>query len=139
MHYWQRLVFSLRAHLTGASRTSSRAWIKGSENICHRRKCTVHADAQRRATRKSTPATRRRRTLGALLSDGIDSRLTVRYMAEISATPLKTFSMRFAEVGYDKPSAALTFARAFDTEHRTLDAPSIYARRAACCPPGRHL
>ena len=63
--------------------------------------------------------------LGAFLSGGIDSSLTVRYMAEVSATPLKTFSMRFAEEGYDETGAALAVARAFGSEHTVLDAPAI--------------
>ncbi len=63
--------------------------------------------------------------LGAFLSGGIDSSLTVRYMAEAGASPLKTFSMRFAEEGYDESDAALAVARAFGTEHALLDAPAI--------------
>ncbi|SDI49141.1 asparagine synthase (glutamine-hydrolyzing) [Propionivibrio dicarboxylicus] len=65
--------------------------------------------------------------LGAFLSGGIDSSLTVRYMAETGAAPLKTFSMRFSEEGYDETSAALAVARAFDTDHMVLDAPAIDA------------
>lgn len=65
--------------------------------------------------------------LGAFLSGGIDSSLTVRYMAEAGATPLKTFSMRFAEEGYDETGAALAVTRAFGTEHLILDAPAIDA------------
>lgn len=63
--------------------------------------------------------------LGAFLSGGIDSSLVVRYMAEIGASPLKTFSMRFAEEGYDETGAALAVARAFGTDHCVLDAPAI--------------
>ncbi|MBL8399227.1 MAG: asparagine synthase (glutamine-hydrolyzing) [Candidatus Accumulibacter sp.] len=63
--------------------------------------------------------------LGAFLSGGIDSSLVVRYMAEAGASPLKTFSMRFAEEEYDETEAALAVARAFGTEHTVLDAPSI--------------
>lgn len=65
--------------------------------------------------------------LGAFLSGGIDSSLTVRYMAEAGATPLKTFSMRFAEEGFDETGAALAVAQAFGTEHTILDAPAIDA------------
>jgi asparagine synthase (glutamine-hydrolysing) len=65
--------------------------------------------------------------LGAFLSGGIDSSLAVRYMAEAGATPLKTFSMRFAEEGYDETDAALAVARAFGTEHTILEAPAIDA------------
>ncbi len=65
--------------------------------------------------------------LGAFLSGGIDSSLTVRYMAEAGAAPLKTFSMRFAEEGYDETAAALAVASAFGSEHTILDAPAIDA------------
>ena len=65
--------------------------------------------------------------LGAFLSGGIDSSLAVRYMAEAGASPLKTFSMRFAEEGYDETDAALAVARAFGTEHTVLEAPAIDA------------
>ena len=65
--------------------------------------------------------------LGAFLSGGIDSSLAVHYMAEAGAAPLKTFSMRFAEEGYDETDAALAVARAFGTEHTVLDAPAIDA------------
>jgi asparagine synthase (glutamine-hydrolysing) len=66
--------------------------------------------------------------LGAFLSGGIDSSLAVRYMAEAGASPLKTFSMRFAEEGYDETAAALAVSRAFGTEHTVLDAPAIDAQ-----------
>lgn len=65
--------------------------------------------------------------LGAFLSGGIDSSLAVRYMAEAGATPLKTFSMRFAEEGFDETDAALAVSRAFGTDHTVLDAPAIDA------------
>ncbi|MBI4742447.1 MAG: asparagine synthase (glutamine-hydrolyzing), partial [Betaproteobacteria bacterium] len=65
--------------------------------------------------------------LGAFLSGGVDSGLAVRYMAEAGAAPLKTFSMRFAEEGYDETAAALAVARTFSTDHTVLDAPAIDA------------
>ena len=65
--------------------------------------------------------------LGAFLSGGIDSSLAVRYMAEAGVAPLKTFSMRFADEGYDETDAALAVARAFGTEHTVLEAPAINA------------
>ncbi|MBL8473234.1 MAG: asparagine synthase (glutamine-hydrolyzing) [Rhodocyclaceae bacterium] len=65
--------------------------------------------------------------LGAFLSGGVDSSLMVRYMAEAGARPLRTFSMRFAEQGFDESAHALDVARRFGCEHHVLDAPSIDA------------
>jgi len=65
--------------------------------------------------------------LGAFLSGGIDSSLIVHYMAEAQAKPPLTFSVRFAEEGYDESDAALAVARRYGTEHHVLDAPRIGA------------
>lgn len=65
--------------------------------------------------------------LGAFLSGGIDSSLIVHYMAQAGARPLLTFSMRFAEEGYDESEAALAVARRYGTDHHVLDAPGIGA------------
>ncbi|MEO5355282.1 MAG: asparagine synthase (glutamine-hydrolyzing), partial [Magnetococcus sp. XQGC-1] len=63
--------------------------------------------------------------LGAFLSGGIDSSLMVRYMAEAGATPLQTFSLRFAEAEFDETAHAQEVARQFGCSHHLLDAPSI--------------
>lgn len=63
--------------------------------------------------------------LGAFLSGGIDSSLMVHYMAEAGARPLRTFSMRFAEKGFDETAAALAVASRYGTEHTLIDAPDI--------------
>ncbi len=63
--------------------------------------------------------------LGAFLSGGIDSSLMVHYMAEAGAKPLRTFSMRFAEKGFDETAAALAVATRYGTEHTLIDAPDI--------------
>ncbi|MEO5362605.1 MAG: asparagine synthase (glutamine-hydrolyzing) [Magnetococcus sp. DMHC-8] len=63
--------------------------------------------------------------LGAFLSGGIDSSLMVRYMAEAGARPLKVFSLRFAEAGFDETPHAREVARHFGCEHHLLDAPAI--------------
>lgn len=63
--------------------------------------------------------------LGAFLSGGIDSSLMVHYMSQAGVRPLRTFSMRFAETGYDESAHALAVARHYDTEHHIIDAPDI--------------
>jgi len=65
--------------------------------------------------------------LGAFLSGGIDSSLMVHYMAQAGAAPIRTFSVRFAEQGFDESPAALAVARRYDTEHHVLDAPELTA------------
>ena len=65
--------------------------------------------------------------LGAFLSGGIDSSLIVHYMAEASARPIKTFSVRFAEQGFDESPAARAVAQRYETEHHVLDAPDLTA------------
>ncbi|MBK7765788.1 MAG: asparagine synthase (glutamine-hydrolyzing) [Sulfuritalea sp.] len=65
--------------------------------------------------------------LGAFLSGGIDSSLVVHYMAQAGASPLKTFSVRFAEAGFDESPAARAVAELYGTEHHVLDAPELTA------------
>ncbi len=63
--------------------------------------------------------------VGAFLSGGVDSALMVHYMAEAGAQPLRTFSMRFKEQGFDESPAALAVAQKYNTEHHIIDAPEI--------------
>lgn len=65
--------------------------------------------------------------LGAFLSGGIDSSLVVHYMAQAGARPLKTFSVRFAEAGFDESPHARAVAEKYGTEHHVLDAPELTA------------
>jgi asparagine synthase (glutamine-hydrolysing) len=65
--------------------------------------------------------------LGAFLSGGIDSSLVVHYMAQAGAYPLKTFSVRFAEAGFDESPAARAVAEKYGSEHHVLDAPELTA------------
>lgn len=69
--------------------------------------------------------------LGAFLSGGIDSSLMVRYLAEAGVRPLKTFSMRFPQLGFDESAHAAAVAERFGCEHHVLDAPAITAERLA--------
>lgn len=58
--------------------------------------------------------------LGALLSGGIDSTTVVALMQAESATPVRTFTIGFAEAGYDEADFACRVARRLGTEHMTL-------------------
>jgi asparagine synthase (glutamine-hydrolysing) len=57
--------------------------------------------------------------LGAFLSGGIDSGLVVSYMAEHSAEPVRTFTMRFSDPGHDESAHAEAVARHFGTQHHS--------------------
>ena len=54
---------------------------------------------------------------GAFLSGGLDSSTVVALMAKVSAQPIKTFSIAFAEGSYDESSYAREIAALFETEH----------------------
>jgi asparagine synthase (glutamine-hydrolysing) len=56
--------------------------------------------------------------LGAFLSGGVDSSAVVSFMAEQSATPVKTCSIAFDEARYDESEYALQVAQRYKTDHR---------------------
>lgn len=55
--------------------------------------------------------------LGALLSGGVDSSAIVALMSEAGAAPVRTFSIGFADPGYDELPYARRVARRFGTDH----------------------
>lgn len=58
--------------------------------------------------------------LGAFLSGGIDSSTIVGLMRELGASPLKTFSIGFADQSYNELAHARRIAELFETEHEEL-------------------
>ena len=58
--------------------------------------------------------------LGAYLSGGLDSSLVVALMSEASEEPVNTFSVGFAEKGFDERPYARAVAERFGTAHREL-------------------
>ncbi len=55
--------------------------------------------------------------LGVFLSGGIDSTIVTGLMAELSPTPIQSFSIGFQEASYDESRYARTAAAAFGTTH----------------------
>jgi asparagine synthase (glutamine-hydrolysing) len=68
------------------------------------------ADAVRRQTVSDVP-------IGAFLSGGLDSTAIVTHLASLGGAPVKTFTMRFNEGGYDEGSEAAQLARHLGADH----------------------
>jgi asparagine synthase (glutamine-hydrolysing) len=66
--------------------------------------------------------------LGAFLSGGVDSSLIVAMMSELTRQPVKTFSIGFAENGYNEFQYSRLVAERFRTDHEeiTLDATRFF-------------
>ena len=58
--------------------------------------------------------------VGAFLSGGIDSSLVTALMQAQSSQPVRSFTIGYAESGYDESSAAEAVARHLGTQHTTL-------------------
>lgn len=65
--------------------------------------------------------------IGAFLSGGIDSSLLVAFMARHTTTPVRTFSVAFAEAKADESPIAALVAQRFATEHMVLRAEEVDA------------
>lgn len=74
---------------------------------------SLFRDAVRRRLMADVP-------LGAFLSGGMDSSSVVAEMAELSTTPVKTFSIGFGERDFDELQYARLVARRFGTDHHEM-------------------
>lgn len=58
--------------------------------------------------------------LGAFLSGGVDSSITVALMAQLSSDPIKTFHIDFSQPDYSERAFARSVAERYATEHHEL-------------------
>jgi len=106
-----------RAVWENAKLTVDRYWIpdfdrevRGSEEEYLERTRTMLAEATKMRLMSDVP-------LGAFLSGGIDSSITVALMALASSSPVKTFSIGFREKKYNETNYARLVAERYKTEH----------------------
>jgi len=78
-------------------------------------------DAKEELVRRLRASTRLRMVsdvpIGCFLSGGVDSSTVLSFMAELSAQPVRTFSIGFPEAEYSELPYARTVARHFGTDH----------------------
>ncbi|TWT44783.1 Asparagine synthetase [glutamine-hydrolyzing] 1 [Phycisphaerae bacterium RAS1] len=82
----------------------------GSREDAKQRLGTLLRDAVARRLISDVP-------LGAFLSGGVDSSIVVGLMRRLGVSPLRTYSIGFADPRYDESAAARRVARHFQTEH----------------------
>lgn len=89
---------------------------RGEQELCEELRRLLSAAVRRRMI-SDVP-------LGVFLSGGIDSTIVAGLMAAHSPTPVKTFSIGFAEASYDESRYARVAAAAYGTDHheRVLEA-----------------
>ncbi|WP_333609529.1 asparagine synthase-related protein, partial [Arsukibacterium sp.] len=75
------------------------------------------ASGLRQALMHATASYCDRSEVGCFLSGGLDSSSVVACLAKQSKQPVKTFTIGFAEPGYDETAYAKIVADAFNTEH----------------------
>lgn len=63
--------------------------------------------------------------VGAMLSGGLDSGLTVALAAGLTDRPLRTYTVRFEGAAVDETPLAAEVARRYGTDHTELDLPSV--------------
>jgi len=61
--------------------------------------------------------------VGALLSGGIDSSAVVAFAAQHSSKPIKTFTAKFTDAGYDESAIAKEVAVRYGTDHHEVEIP----------------